>query len=153
MNGDNANITEDNGTLRIEVLADAPNLSIADLAADPIEVVSSEGITCPEDPEGSSDPVTLTGTLATTPSGDVALRTKNDKGDREVLPLVTEKPSQQERLEELAASKFGRVEVTGLEVTKKEAKAKEAKAKVKKAKSKELKKALKVTSVKRATNR
>ena len=86
--------------------------------------------------------VTVTGTLAATPSGDVALRTKDGKGDHKILPLVAQTKIHEKRLEKLAASKLGKVTVTGVKVNDK---AKGAKAN----KGQERKEALKVMSVKK----
>ena len=145
VDGVNAEITEDTttGTLLITVGEDVPDLDVADL-----EVVSSDGITCPEDTGEESDLETLTGTLATTRSGDVALRTKDGKGGSKAVPLVTQTQDQEKRLEELAASKLGKVKVTGAKVKNKSA------TKVKGAKVKEERKeALRVTSVKKANKK
>jgi len=140
-----ATITQQgDGTLLITVGEDVPELAVADLEG--FEVVSSEGILCPEDTEEgaeeeSDQEETLTGTLATTRSGDVALRTKGGKDGSKAVPLVTQTQDQEKRLEELAASKLGKVKVTGAKVKDKSAK---------KVKGQKQKEALKVTSVKKA---
>jgi hypothetical protein len=127
-----ATFTEAAGGIRVVVELSAP----ADLeagAALTVDVESAQGIECGE--------IAVTGTLATTRSGDVALRTTDGKGEPEVLPLVAETPSQQERLEELAARKLGQVKVTGV---------KDKKLKVEGQKAKQDRKAaLKVTSIKK----
>lgn len=102
VNGDNvaedevaATITEENGTLRIAVKEDVPDLSTTGL-----EVDSSEGITCPKSEETSA-PATLTGTIAPTTSGDPVLKTKNGKAVR----LEGETEGKKTRLEKIAKSK------------------------------------------------
>ncbi len=99
-------------------------------------VESTEGIECAE--------VTAIGALTTTPSGDVALRTKGSKGEPKVLPLVAQPQSKEDELEELAASKLGKVKVTGVKVKDKSAK---------KVKGQKQKEALNVTSVKKTNKK
>ena len=82
-------------------------------ANEPIRIVPSTGIEC--------GGVTVTGTLATTTSGDVALKTEGGKGDQAVLPFVAETTRQQEQLQELAAKKPGKkVDITGVKELKKD---------------------------------
>ena len=99
-------------------------------------VESTEGIECAE--------VTAIGELTSTPSCDVALRTKGSKGEPKVLPLVAQPQSKEDELEELAASKLGKVKVTGVKVKDKSAK---------KVKGQKQKEALNVTSVKKTNKK
>jgi hypothetical protein len=135
-NNTNATITEETTGIRIVVTQSAPAELQAGAA---LTIESTQGIECGE--------VTAIGALTTTPSGDVALRTKEGKGGAKAIPLVTQTKDQEKRLEELAASKLGKVKVTGVKVKDKSAK---KGAQVKGQKQKE---ALKVTSVKKANKK
>ena len=132
-NNTNATITEEAAGIRIVVTQSAP--AELEAGAD-LTVDAAQGIECGE--------VTAIGALTTTSSGDVALRTKDGKGDSKAVPLVTQTQDQEKRLEELAASKLGKVKVTGAKVKDKSAK---------KVKGQKQKEALKVTSVKKANKK
>jgi hypothetical protein len=135
-NNTNATITEETAGIRIVVTQSAP-----------VELQAGADLTIEESTQGiECGKVTAIGALTTTPSGDVALRTKGSKGDPKVLPLVAQTKSKEDKLEKLAASKLGKVKVTGVKV-------KVAKEGAKKVKGQKQKEALKVTSVKQTNKK